>query len=151
VDATTSKATENARTGEAHASGAALIAVAEGNAEAQPDEATLGHIFSCDRCGEHVREIRSSMASLGIKPDRSKPAAPRPAASLTELSAALPSMSAPSSTSSSNGSAVDLGEMPLATEDSSDRARKMIWKIAILGTVLGGALYYMRSFAGGLH
>jgi hypothetical protein len=120
-----------------HASGDALLAVAEGNAETQPDEATVEHIFSCDRCSQNVRDIRTSLAALGATAMR-KPAAAKPAA-------AAPAPSAPV-----DARAVLDSMPPIASTDDSDPSRKMIWKVVLIGAVLAAALFFLRSFATGL-
>ncbi len=50
-----------------HASGEALLAVAEGDPGRQPDETTLTHLFSCNHCLGALRDLRGGLVSLGNK------------------------------------------------------------------------------------
>ena len=125
-----------------HATGDVLLAVAEGNAETQPDEATLEHIFSCDRCSQNVRDIRTSLAALGATALR-KPAAPKPVS-------AAPVTNAPLTNAPLDARAVLDSMPPIASSDDSDPSRKMIWKVVLIGAVLAAAMFFLRSFASGL-
>lgn len=110
-----------------HVRGEVLLAIAEGIAEKQPDDATLGHVFSCEQCAGNLREMRRGL--LGLTSD---PAAPAP----MDLADAADPLD-PEAIAAS----VDL------KDDVADRSRSMLWKVALMGVALAGALYYMRSLA----
>jgi len=140
VDAKRAGSTANAgKADDGHVHGDVLLSVAEGDAASQPDEATLAHIFSCDQCSQNVRDIRSGLAALGVKPGGTKKTA-APAAATMATMPVLPMSGGPT-----------LPPEPVLVDETADRSRGMIWKIVLVGAVLGGALFYLRTFASSLH
>jgi hypothetical protein len=129
-----------------HVRGDALLAVAEGNAN-QPDEATLAHIFSCERCGANVREIRAGLAALGIKPKAAKPEAAAPAA----IDAPIDALATSDPVEAALWSETPAGAGSSDEAPAIERSRKMIFKVAVLGACLVGGLVYLRGCASTLH
>ncbi len=131
-----------------HADGVALLAVAEGDADHQPIESVLNHIFSCARCGAILREMRSGLALLTI------PARPITAAPITARTNA-----APTRRKAAGGTVLD--PMELLAEPGAnggidadvgyDRSRKLIVKLLIIGALLVIGMLWLRSFVAGMH
>lgn len=111
----------------AHAGGDQLLAIAEGDPERQPSAEMVAHVFSCERCSGNLRELRAGLAGLAARPA----ARTEPGGLEDEPSDLLDSLR-------------DDGE------DDVARARKLIWKVAILGIVLAIGLVYLRGFAAGM-
>jgi hypothetical protein len=111
----------------AHAAGDVLLSIAEGDPERQPSEGMVAHVFSCELCSGNLRELRAGLAGLAARPG----ARPEPGSLGDEPSAMLDALR-------------DDGE------DDVARARKLIWKVAILGIVLAIGLVYLRGFAAGM-
>jgi len=109
-----------------HADGAVLLAVAEGDAERQPDEATLAHIFSCARCGATLQELRQGLSGLAVGASV--------APSAEEFLA--------------NDAGLDLASAESFAAEQ--RARSMIWKLAIVGVLLAIGMLWLRSSAASL-
>jgi anti-sigma factor ChrR (cupin superfamily) len=136
LDATNCATTANS----AHADGRALLAVAEGDADHPPSDAVVAHIFSCERCSGHVRELRAGLAGL--------------ASTKSAASSSGHAKSAKSPSSAVDAIALDddaAGEPELTLledeEETIDRARLLVWKVAIVGGVLAAALYVVRFLA----
>jgi len=110
---------------EAHAAGDALLAVAEGDAEKQPSETMLAHIFSCAKCTENLRDIRRGLLGLAGGAGANAP---------VDLLGLVTS--------------ADVAPTP---EDADvARSRKLIVKVAIVGGLLAIGLVFLRSFAANL-
>lgn len=141
---------------ETHVTGADLMAVAEGDADHQPSEAALNHIFSCPRCSGSVREIRQGLASFGA-------AAAKPAARAAPRAAATPNLlDALDARSDLKGARVgdldpaqllgSLSERAGADDEADyDRSRRLIVKVVVVGVLLALGMLWMKSFASGLH
>jgi hypothetical protein len=111
---------------ELHADGKALLAVAEGKVEQQPDEATLAHIFSCEKCSTTLKELRLGLSGLAI--------GEAPPALSDEILEASPEMM--------------MNE--LDSYAAEDRAKSMIWKLAIVGGLLAIGMLWLKSSAASL-
>jgi hypothetical protein len=148
LDAKASRAPATAAHG-AHARGDVLLAVAEGDPLSQPDEATLAHIFSCEQCSQNVRELRSSLAALGLETGRAKAAAARGGARPTEPIAAPAAGSGPDAQLGAE-LGMNGGTQLDAEAEAEQRSRRMIWKLVLFGVVIAAALIFLRSFAASL-
>lgn len=49
---------------EEHATGAALLAISEGDGKHQPPEEVLAHVFSCPECSHNLHEMRVSLSEM---------------------------------------------------------------------------------------
>jgi anti-sigma factor ChrR (cupin superfamily) len=108
---------------ELHADGKTLLAVAEGEAEQQPDEAMLTHIFSCEKCSASLKELRMGLSGLAVGKE--------PAQMADAMIEADP----------------ELMLNQLDSYDAEDRARGMIWKLAIIGALLTIGMLWLKSSA----
>ncbi len=123
-----------------HATGDALMAVAEGDPQHQPSEATLNHIFTCEHCSGSVREIRAGLATLATPAPRS-------------TSATVP-LKVPTQAAAPGSGLVDPDPLLASlrqSEDDYDRSRRLIVKVVVVGILLVFGMLWMRSFAAGLH
>lgn len=109
-----------------HADGKALFAVAEGKPDQQPDEATLAHIFSCDKCATTLQEMRRGLSGLATGGEK-----PQPADAV--LDASPESMQAECSSYAAEA-----------------RAKSMIWKLLIVGALLAIGMLWLKSSAASL-
>jgi hypothetical protein len=109
-----------------HADGKALLAVAEGKQDQQPDEATLAHIFSCESCATTVKEMRLGLNGLASGDKE-------PALAEATLDATPDEVQAECSS--------------YAVEE---RAKSMIWKLLIVGALLAIGMLWLKSSAASL-
>ena len=109
-----------------HADGKALLAVAEGKQDQQPDEATLAHIFSCESCATTVKEMRLGLKGLARGDDKPAP-----------VDAAL-------------GATPDEVAAECSSYAAEDRAKSMIWKLLIVGGLLAIGMLWLKSSAASL-
>lgn len=133
----------------AHATGAELLAVAEGDVDRAPNDAVVEHVFSCERCSASVRELRSSLATLAsARPVAAAgPAAPRGTPAASRARPAEPLELAAANLPDADSLMRELN----AEEESYARSRRLIVKVLLAGALLAIGMLWMRSFASGLH
>jgi hypothetical protein len=108
---------------EVHADGKVLLAVAEGDPDKQPDDTVLTHIFSCPRCSATLKEMRQS---------------------LTVLATGAPPIESADEILSGGG---DFDRTETDSYAAEQRARSLIWKLAIIGGLLTVGMLWLRSSA----